>query len=63
MTLGTVVFENSSLAWISAAELDSEGHYVHRDIRVAQYTVSVQPPPPTLPDDSGTLEEVRQQIK
>lgn len=63
VTSGTVVFENPSLAWISAAELDSEGHYELRDIRVAQYTVSVQPPPPNLPDDSGTLEEIRQQIK
>ncbi len=63
VTAGMVVYENISKGWIGAAELDSEGRYRISNIRVGDYTVSIQPPIPKTPNENdSSIEEIKAKL-
>lgn len=63
VTAGMVVYENPSKAWIGAGELGSDGRYQISKLRVGEYTVSVQPPVPKMPNESdSSIEEIKAKL-
>jgi hypothetical protein len=59
VTEGTVVFENAARGWLRVAPLDEQGEYHIKDVHVAEYSVSVRPPDPKLPNETtGTAKRI-----
>jgi hypothetical protein len=47
-----VVFENAERGWLRTAELDAAGAYLMKDVKTAEYKVSIQPPTPQTPNEN-----------
>jgi hypothetical protein len=60
---GHVVFENPGQGWLRAAPLDSDGRYNLPEVRVGDYTVTIQPPEPNRPNEATSMPaEIRAQM-
>jgi hypothetical protein len=49
---GNVVFENGEQGLFKAAEIGSDGTYRFDDLPLVEYTVSVRPPEPEVPNEN-----------